>query len=91
MAAEHFKRISDEEDVRWKEFQREKALRDYISWAHWLKTSRSKGLEEGRAEGRAEGRQEVVCSMLKKKLDISLISSVTGLSEKEIRKLKAKK
>ena len=103
MAAEHFKRISKEEHIRWREFQREKAMRDYISWAHWVKTSRSKGLEEGRAEGLQKGLQEglqkgrqkrdqeIVCAMLRKKLDIPLISSVTGLSKEEILKLKAKK
>ncbi len=44
--------------------------------------------ERGRWEGRQEGRQEVVLNMLKKKLDISIISEVTSLSEKEIKKLK---
>ena len=52
--------------------------------------------EEGRLEGRREGikqgmqkeRQQVVLNMLKKKLDTSLISEVTGLSEKEVRSFK---
>ena len=48
--------------------------------------------EKGRWEGRQEGRQardkEVVLNMLKEKTDISFISKVTGLSEKEIKKLK---
>ena len=44
--------------------------------------------EEGRLEGRKEGRQEVILNMLKEKADIAFISQVTGLSEKEIRKLK---
>ncbi len=46
------------------------------------------GLKKGRQEGRQEERQQVVLNMLKKKLDISIISEVTSLSEKEIRKLK---
>ena len=44
--------------------------------------------EKGRWEGRQEGRQEVVLNMLKEKADISFISKVTGLSAKEIKKLK---
>ena len=44
--------------------------------------------QKGRMEGRIEGRKEVVLNMLQKKADISFISEVTGLSEKEINKLK---
>ena len=59
-----------------------------------LKKGRQEGLQEGRQEGEREGlkkgRQEVVLNLLKKKLDISVISEVTGLSEKEIKKLKNK-
>ena len=47
-----------------------------------------KGLRKGRQEGRQEERKQVVLNMLKKKLNISVISEVTGLSEKAIRKLK---
>ena len=46
------------------------------------------GLRKGRQEGRQERNKEVILNMLKKKLDISVISEVTGLSEKEIKKLK---
>ncbi len=49
---------------------------------------RWEGEREGLKKGRQEGRQEVVLNMLKKKLDISIISEVTSLSEKEIKKLK---
>ena len=44
--------------------------------------------EHIKEKGRWEGRQEVVLNMLKEKADISFISKVTGLSEKEIKKLK---
>ena len=47
--------------------------------------------EEARQEGIQQERQQVVLNMLKKlkkKLDISFIAEVTGLSEKEIKKLK---
>ena len=46
--------------------------------------------ENAHWEGRLEERQQVILNMLKKKLDISFISEVTGLSEKEIEKLKNK-
>ncbi len=49
---------------------------------------KEKGRWEGRQEGRQERDKEVVLNMLKKKLDTSLISEVTGLSEKAIKKLK---
>ncbi len=39
-------------------------------------------------QGRWEGRQQLILNMLKKKVDIAFISEVTGLSEKEIKKLK---
>jgi len=44
--------------------------------------------EKGRWEGRKEGRLEVVLNLLKEKADITFISKVTGLSAKEIKKLK---
>ena len=47
-----------------------------------------KGLEAGEKKGWQERNYEVIVKMLNKKLDISLISEVTGLPEKEIKKLK---
>ena len=49
---------------------------------------KEKGRWEGRKEGRQERDKEVILKMLKKELDIALISEVTGLSETAIRKLK---
>lgn len=49
---------------------------------------KEKGIWEGMQKGRQEGMQKVVLNMLKKKTDISFISEVTGLSAKEIKKLK---
>ena len=55
--------------------------------------------EEGRQKGRKEGIQtgirkrneQVVLNMLKEKADLNFICKVTGLSEKEIKKLKKRK
>ena len=49
---------------------------------------RWEGERKGLRKGRQEGQQQVILNMLKKKMDISFISEVTGLSEKEIKKLK---
>ena len=46
------------------------------------------GWQKGRNEGWQEGQQKVVLNMLKNKMDIKIITKVTGLSEKEIKKLK---
>ena len=69
-----------------------------------IKLGRQEGLQAGRQEGRQEGlqtgRQEglqtgrqaeqtkVVLNMLKEKIDIKLVSKVTGLAVEEIKKLK---
>ena len=45
------------------------------------------GLAEGRAKGRVEERNELVKKMLEKKVDINLISELTGLTKEEIEKL----
>ena len=50
------------------------------------------GMQQGRQEGMQQGRQErnyeVVSNMLKKNTDVDFISEVTGMSVKEIKKLK---
>ena len=53
-----------------------------------LKKGLQKGRQEGLQKGRQEGQQAVILNMLKEKLDLSVISKVTGLSEEEINKLK---
>ena len=45
---------------------------------------RAEGLAEGHAKGRAEERNELVKKMLEKKMDINLISELTGLTKEEI-------
>ena len=47
--------------------------------------------EKGVQEGLEKGRKEVVLNMLKEKAEISFISKVTGLSEKEIKTIKKEK
>ena len=47
-----------------------------------------KGLERGLEQGTEQSKNEIAKNMLKKGLDISLISEVTGLSNEQINKLK---
>ncbi len=47
-----------------------------------------KGKAEGKVEGKAEGKAEVVINALKQGISIDVIVQLTGLSEKEILKLK---
>ena len=47
-----------------------------------------KGLKKGLRKGRQEGRKELVLKMLKEKMDITLVFRLTGLSIKEVKKLK---
>ena len=49
---------------------------------------RTEGKREGKREGRKERDREIVLNMLQNQVDISFISKVTGLSEREINKLK---
>ncbi len=47
-----------------------------------------KGMEEGIQKGMEKGMQAVALNMLKNKFKLSVISEITGLSEKEIKNLK---
>ena len=53
-----------------------------------IEKAEQKGLQQGMQTGRIEEKQEVILNMLKKQLDISVISEVTGMPVKEIKKLK---
>ena len=70
-------------------------ISEYMAEKHRMKglrkgrrEGRMEGLQKGRMEGLQEGQTKVILNMLKKNLDIKLVSEVTGLSVKEIKKLK---
>ena len=48
---------------------------------------RAEGLAEGLSKGQAKGKAELVKKMLEKKMDLNLISELTGLTKEEIEKL----
>lgn len=75
-------------------------LADAEDWARYdynsaMSEMKQKGLEAGLAEGKAKGKAEgekkanlkIAQKMLEKKMDINLISELTGLTEEEIKSL----
>ena len=86
------KQALDKLDYLSKE-QRAQIVADFSQKAHLDELARidyaeEKGIEKGIKQGKLEGKLETASSMLKKNLDIKLISEVTGLSTAEIEKLK---
>ena len=71
----------------WEELEWDAVKQGIFSKGGYMNT-REYIKEEGRQEGIQHNQQQVVLNMLKKKLDTSLISEVTGVSEEEIKKLK---
>ena len=71
------KELSREEGLQLVEEAKEKARRDQAARE---RDSFNSGIEQGKTE--------LIMSMLKNEPNIFLISKITGLSEKEIRKLK---
>ena len=67
-----------------------KDLRDRLDYENSFKGARSDGLEQGRAEGRAEGMEETAAAMLREKIDILLVSKVTGLSLDRLKALQTR-
>jgi predicted transposase/invertase (TIGR01784 family) len=66
-----------------------KILRDSYNILEFAKKeARREGLQEGREEGRAEGVKEMAVEMLKKGMDIELVSEISKLSIDDVRKLR---
>jgi predicted transposase/invertase (TIGR01784 family) len=59
--------------------------------AKGIETGMAKGIETGMAKGFQEGVKKTALKMLQQKLDLKLISSVTGLSSDDLLKLKNRK
>jgi predicted transposase/invertase (TIGR01784 family) len=64
------------------------AYENHLKWLRIETNTLKKAKEDGRKEGREEGIKKTAINMLKQKLANSLISSVTGLSNDQILKLK---
>ena len=52
-----------------------------------IQLGEARGIQLGRAEGKAEGVEETAVALLREKVDISLVSKVTGLSTERLREL----
>ncbi|WP_238177844.1 Rpn family recombination-promoting nuclease/putative transposase [Paenibacillus contaminans] len=80
--------LSQNKEARMLYEMRKKALLDERSALDYAETrGREEGKLEGKLEGKAERDKEIVASMLKKGLSISLIAEVTGLSSTDIEEL----
>ena len=53
-----------------------------------LEEAERRGMEKGMAEGKAEGMAEVALGLLREDISLEVISKTTGLSAKEINKLR---
>ena len=87
VAAEHLIKLSQDESLRALEEAQQKAEWKEIGIFEHGKT---KGREEGMVKGREEGREQLVLNMLRKNMDLSLISELSGWTEEKILKLKNK-
>ena len=75
--------MSEDDRLRYEQESRDKFLFDQ----HW---DRIYKFEEGLEKGIEKGKEEIVLRMLGKNLDFSFISEITGVSEKEIKKIQKK-
>lgn len=69
--------FTEDEIMRRKYSQREKAVRDYIS-----------AMDEARNEGLQEGIVQMAVKMLENGIDRHTVAAITGLSEQELAALK---
>lgn len=69
----------------------EDSLKYYRDLKNSLDTAREEGREEGREEAKEEKAIEIAKKMILKEMNVSLISEMTGLTEKEINELKNNK
>ena len=92
-AAVRIRKLSKEESELMYEEAMEKqrwdraAEREYAR-EEGIEKGRKIGIAQGIEKGKEEGMELVALNMLKKNLDIALISEITGLTVKEIEKLK---
>lgn len=80
-----YKKLTSDKRIRMIAEEREKAWKDRRAE---IKAAKEEGLDQGKAEGRNEREIEIAKSALSMGLEIGSIAKLTGLSEKEIEKLK---
>ena len=82
-ADEEVQQLADAED--WARYDYNSAMAEMMEKG--LEAGRAEGLAEGLSKGQAKGKAELVKKMLEKKMDLNLISELTGLTKEEIEKL----
>lgn len=82
-AVDRLEIISQNPENRWNYEVRQKALKDIASMKEGAK---EEGRAEGKEEGKAEGKAEVAVKMLRKGIEIDIISETTGFTKDEILK-----
>ena len=80
-AKEELDKISQDKKERRLAELREKAIMDEMA-------IRDSGYNDGFAEGKKETKTEYIRKMLEEKIDINLISKITGLSIDELKNIK---
>ena len=80
-----YKKLTADERIRMIAEEREKAWKDRQAE---IKAAKEEGLEQGEEKGRNEQKIEIARNALSMGLEIGNIAKLTGLSEKEIEKLK---
>lgn len=86
-ADEEVQQLADAEE--WARYDYNSAMSEMMEkgMEKGLEAGRAEGLAEGLSKGKAKGKAELVKKMLEKKMDINLISELTGLTKEEIEKL----
>ena len=96
---EMFVLTAEQEEKNWQRFRENYLIERNFDRAEFFKEGRKTGKEEGKLEGKKEGRKEgrkegirdtiiaFAKKMIAEKYSIQEIINLTGLSEKEIKKL----
>ena len=82
--------MTELEALEWEEWERNTIYSDGIKKGieEGIKQGIKQGIEQGIEQGTKEKTIEIIKSMLKKELDINLISEITNESIEEINKIK---
>ncbi len=87
-AKEELEKISQDKRLRIMAIRADLERRDYEQCLYEARRDgKAEGIKVGRAEGVQNEKKEIAIKMLQEKMDIKVITKVTGLTEEEIKKL----
>ena len=87
-AMEEWEKSSDDPKIREEYFDRRKAVLDEMAAVREAELRLREAIKQGKKEGREEEKQQVTKKLLKKGMDVKLISEITGISVEEIKNLR---